>query len=154
MFLPGALYCVVPLLLPESSVGARSHGVGSTFSGIEAIVKVYIHVTGLETDDGSKRGAVGGKASVTFVDVVAVSNRGVDGRCAWCWNPGCARFWIAPRAFFRSAAVTSFGSKLRFYKGLNRLTHGFVVRRAERLKQDLVVAFESERVWNHGIFDE
>ena len=141
-------------MLIEGTGGAGSDRVGSTVGGIEAVIKINIYVTGLEADDCSKWRSIGGKASVVFVDVVAIGDRGIYGRGAWCRDIGCTRFRVAPRTLSGSSTITAFASKLGFYKGSNRLLHGFVVRRAERLEQDFIVAFESEGIRNHGIFDE
>src|SRR5215472_18679318 len=142
------------LWLTEGAAGAASHGVGRAVIGIEPIVEINIYVTGLKPDDRSEWSAVGWKASVAFVDIVAIRNRGVDGSGTRRWNSCGTRFRIAPRALCDSSAIAAFASKLGFHKGSNRLLHGFVIRRAERAEQHLVVAFESERIRDHRIFDE
>jgi|ERR1041385_3202855 hypothetical protein len=135
----------------QSAARADSHGVRSTLTGIEEIVEIDIHMTNLEPDDRSKRSAIGWKSSVTFVDIITIRDGSVDRRGIRRGNLGCTRFWIAPRTLRGSSAIAAFATEFALHKSSNRVFHRLVIRWAERSEQHLVIAFESERIRDHGI---
>src|SRR5215472_11137654 len=142
------------LLAIESATRAGSYRVGSTRGGVEEIVEIDVYVTDLEAHDGSKWSTVGGKASVAFEDIIAIRYRSVGCSSTRRWNLGRTRIWIAPRALWGSSAIAASAAEFAFHKGSNRPLHGFVIRRAKRPEQHLVVALESQRIWNHRIFNK
>ena len=118
--------------MTESSIRAGSHALRNALTGVKEIVEIDVDSTDLEPDDCSKWRSIGRKASVVFVDIIAIRDGSVDRRGVRRGYLGRTRFWIAPRALLGPSAVAAFSPKLAFHKGSDGLLHGFVIRRAER----------------------